>query len=44
MRLIFKLLLFLLVLGGIGLVGYAYVGDLTPEQQDVTIPVILDAD
>lgn len=42
MRLIFKLLLFLLVLGGIGLVGYAYLGDLTPEQTDVTQPVILD--
>ena len=42
MRLIFKLLLFLLVLGGIGLVGYAYLGDLTPEPTDVTQPVILD--
>ncbi len=42
MRLIFKLILILIVLGGIGLVGYAYLGDLTPEQEDVTEPVILD--
>lgn len=42
MRLIFKLILFLLVLGAIGLTGYAYLGDMTPEQTDVTEPVILD--
>ncbi|WP_256372958.1 hypothetical protein [Pseudoruegeria sp. HB172150] len=42
MRLIFKLILILLVLGAIGLTGYAYLGDMTPEQQDVSEPVILD--
>ncbi len=42
MRTVFKLILILLVLGGIGLVGYAYLGDLSPEQNDVVQPVTLD--
>ncbi len=42
MRIVFKLILILLVLGGIGLVGYAYLGDLSPEQNDVVQPVTLD--
>jgi hypothetical protein len=32
------------IFGFIGLTGYAYLGDLTPEQGDVTKPVVLDAD
>ncbi|MDT0683950.1 hypothetical protein RM543_14765 [Roseicyclus sp. F158] len=39
-----KLLFFLAVIGAIGLVGFAYFGDLTPQQQDVTEPVTLDVD
>jgi hypothetical protein len=39
-----KLVFVLAVLGFIGLVGYAYLGDLSPVQQDVTQPVTLDAD
>ncbi|MFV0360803.1 MAG: hypothetical protein ACK5IR_13735 [Tropicimonas sp.] len=31
-----KLLFVLLVIGGIGLVGYAYIADLTPAQKEVT--------
>ena len=42
MRIVLKLILILLVLGGIGLVGYAYLGDLSPEQNDVVQPVTLD--
>ena len=42
MRLILKPILILLVLGAIGLTGYAYLGDISPEFQDVTEPVILD--
>ena len=38
-----KLLLFLIVIGAIGLVGYAYLGDLSPEQTDVSEPVELNA-
>ena len=40
---ILKFIVILLILGGIGLVGYAYLGDLTPTQTDVVAPVMLDA-
>lgn len=43
MATILKLILILALLGVIGLAGYAYLGDLTPEQHDVVQPVILDA-
>lgn len=39
-----KLLLFLVILAGIGLVGYAYIADLTPNQIRVSEPVTLDVD
>lgn len=39
---LFKLLVVLAVLGGIGLIGYAYLGDLDPEQQRVTEPIDLE--
>ncbi len=39
-----KLLVILLILGFIGLLGYAYLGDLTPEQKDIRKPVVLDAE
>jgi hypothetical protein len=39
-----KAILMLLVLGLIGLVGFAYFGDLTPETEDVSQPVTLDVD
>ncbi len=41
---LFKALIFLLVLAFIALVGFAYLGDLTPEQSDVAEPVTLDVD
>ncbi len=44
MGILFKFLAVLVILGGLGLVGYAYLGDLTPEQSDVTTPVQLNAD
>ena len=34
---------FLLTLSALGLVGYAYLGDLSPEPEDRTVPVELDA-
>ena len=40
---ILKFIVILLILGGIGLVGYAYLGDLRPTQTDVVAPVMLDA-
>lgn len=39
---ILKALVFLLILGFIGLVGYAYLGDLAPQRQQVSQPVTLD--
>ncbi len=38
-----KLLLFLLIVGLLGLIGYAYIGDLSPNQVDVSEPVELNA-
>jgi len=40
---ILKLIFILLVLAAIGVVGYAYIGDLSPDQVDVVAPVTLDA-
>ncbi len=37
-----KFLVFLVVLGGLGLVGYAYLGDLSPEPRDEAVPVDLN--
>ncbi|MAQ44872.1 MAG: hypothetical protein CL813_11950 [Confluentimicrobium sp.] len=39
-----KLLLILVILGGLALIGFAYLGDLTPSQTEVTEPVTLDVD
>ena len=39
-----KLLFYLMVLGFLGLVGYAYLGDLSPVRTEVTQPVDLDVD
>jgi len=46
---IFKILVFLAILGFIGLVGYAYVGpyfgvDFSAPQTETRVPVTLDAD
>ena len=46
---IFKLLIFLLVIGFIGLVGYAYVGEFfganfSPPQEETRMPVTLEAE
>jgi len=45
-QLIFRLIKFLIVLavlGAIGVVGFAYLGDIAPEQREVTEPVTFDA-
>lgn len=39
---LFKLLFFLFILGFLALVGFAYLGDLSPDIQDRTQPVTLD--
>ncbi len=38
-----RFLLLLVVLALIGLVAYAYLGDLSPRQETVSKPVVLDA-
>ncbi len=40
---LFKFLGFLIVIAAIAVVGYGYLGDLSPEQDDRTVPVDLDA-
>lgn len=37
-----KFLLVLVVLIAAAVVGYAYIGDLSPNQEDVSAPVTLD--
>lgn len=41
---ILKVLLFLLVLGFVGLTGYAYLGDLRPSQSETRESITLDVD
>ncbi|MBY0352515.1 hypothetical protein [Tabrizicola sp.] len=40
---IIKALLLLVILGFVGLTGYAYLGDLAPVQGEVKKPVVLNA-
>ncbi len=39
---LFKFLIFLALLGFVGLTGYAYLGDMTPQTEPRTVPVTLD--
>lgn len=39
---LFKAIFFLAVIAFAGLVGYAYLGDMTPARSEVTEPVELD--
>lgn len=41
---ILKLLLFLVIVGFISLAGYAYFGDLSPDQTEIRQPVLLNVD
>lgn len=41
---IIKALLVLAIVGFLGLVGYAYLGDMTPPETPVTQPVTLNVD
>ncbi|EPX81038.1 hypothetical protein [Litoreibacter arenae] len=38
-----KALVFLIVVGIVAIIGYAYLGDLTPNRVEVNQPVTLDA-
>lgn len=41
---IIKLIVFLAIVGFVGLVGFSYLGDLSPRQDVVNQPVVLDVD
>lgn len=41
---LFKLVLFLIVSGAVAVVGFAYLGDLSPQQEDLRMPVTLNVD
>jgi len=43
-RRLFVFLLFLLALGFLGLVGFAYVGDLSPTQSEIREQVTIELD
>lgn len=38
-----KFLVFLIILAGLALVGYAYLGDLSPIQSEIREPVTIEA-
>lgn len=44
MRRLIKVLLFLAIIGFVGLSGYAYLGDLSPDGRPISEPVTLDRD
>lgn len=39
-----KALFIIIILGFVGLVGFAYLGDLSPLQTDISQPLTLDVD
>ncbi len=41
---LFKFLIFLILLGVLGVIGFAYLGDLSPDQDEVSEPVELNAE
>ncbi len=41
-RKLLKLIFFLAILGGIGVAGFAYFGDLSPATQEESVTVTLD--
>lgn len=43
MRFLLKTLVYLALFAGIGLVAYAYLGDMTPPAREIVIPVQIDA-
>lgn len=42
MRYIFRLVLIIILLGGITVLGYSFVGDLSPQRAPVEIPITLE--
>ncbi len=44
MRLFLRFLMFLILFGAVGLIGFAYLGELAPESREAVTPVTLDAE
>jgi hypothetical protein len=44
MRYILRGLIYLVLLGAVALVVYAYVGDLSPRQEEMILPVTIGTD
>ncbi len=44
MRYVIKGLFYIAILAALGVIGYAYLGDMTPDQAEMTEPVVLDVD
>ena len=42
MRILLKLIAVLVLLGGLALVGFAYLGDMDPDPREMTVPVDLN--
>lgn len=42
MRYIFRLVLILVILGGLAVTGYTFVGDLSPQRAPVETPITLE--
>lgn len=43
MRRLIRAVFVLVLLGAVGLAGFAYLGDLSPQQHEIRVPVVLDA-
>ncbi|SDW04065.1 hypothetical protein [Celeribacter indicus] len=41
-KFLFRLLAIIILLGVLGFVGFAYVGDLTPDRSERSVPVTID--
>ncbi|PJJ86761.1 hypothetical protein CLV77_1318 [Brevirhabdus pacifica] len=44
MKILLKLLVFLIVIGFLGLTGYAFLGDMSPRVETSSTPLTLDVD
>lgn len=41
-KFLFRLIIVLIFLAAIGFIGFAYVGDLSPDREDKRVPVTID--
>nr|WP_319251742.1 hypothetical protein [uncultured Celeribacter sp.] len=41
-KFLFRLLIIIILLGALGFIGFAYVGDLSPQRGEVSVPVTIE--